>query len=114
MCQPRGRNANTGIPDITPDLQYLLIQDCFAQGSSAAAWMDANRDEIENPDPNRPAPPANMLANLWDKLAAQAAIITPDQLLRYRTLAMAPHESRAAFGQRIIAAWNGVRTQESE
>ena len=109
------RNAQ-GIPEITPELQYLLIQDCFAQGSPAAAWMDANREEIEHPNPNAPAAqqPANMLTDLWDKLAAQAAIITPDQLLRYRTLAMAPHESRAAFGQRIIAAWNGVRTQESE
>ena len=52
------------------------------------------------------------MVDLWDKLDLEAAHTTPDRLMRYRTLVMAPEESTAAFGQRIIAAWNGVRAQE--
>ena len=68
---------------------------------------------MENPEVRHAAQRLdNMMIDLRDKLDLEAAHITPDQLLRYRTLVMAPQESIAAFGQRIIAAGNGVRAQE--
>ena len=103
------RNADTGLPEVPQPAQYVLIQDCFAQGSPAAAWQDSVRSTIE-----APASISQRMDLLWAALAREAVRITPDQLYRYRTLAMAPNESTAAFGQRIIAAWNGVKASEPE
>jgi len=103
------RDSVTSLPVVPEYAQYILIQDCFAQGSSAAAWLDSLRAEFEGEDKI-----LNCMDLLWAALTRDAARVTRDQLFRYQTLAMAPGEGTAAFGQRIIATWNGVKAQEPE
>jgi len=99
----------TGLPDVPQMRQWIALQNCFPDRSSAAAWLEKKRSTIELITNT-----STRMDDFWREFDQEAAKVTPAQLLRYRTITPYPGETTAALGQRLKAAWDGVKTYEQE
>ena len=66
------RDSVTSLPVVPQSAQYILIQDCFAQGSPAKAWLDSIRKGFEGENRSH-----NCMDLLWDALTRDELGLPP-------------------------------------